>query len=106
MNKETQLALICGARARQVLTEVVEMLADVSELPQMHDINCSNDTERIIEILAQIKKKLLAEGLADRVYPLNPFDGEDLRSSCRRIFGLWITNDVFGKGDWYARTPR
>ena len=93
MNNETKTALRCAAKLRQVLTDVVEQLerADISlrSSPEGREISS-------MSAIDSIKTMLKTEGLYERIYPLDPQEGEPFATACRRIFGPWVTHDVLG----------
>lgn len=92
MNEETKRALRCGAQLRQVVTDIVEKMEFIDLREDPRDIALQRNQLR--GALTDIKDLLVANGLYERVYPLDPEDGEKLRDACRRIFGVWISNDV------------
>jgi hypothetical protein len=97
MNEETKRALRCGAQLRQVVTDIVEKMEFVDLRDQTLDIALQKTQLR--KALVGIKGLLVANGLYERVYPLDPEDDEKLRDACRRIFGIWISNDVLDRKD-------
>lgn len=105
MNQETRMVLKCAARVRQVMTNITEKI-EFSEVPRSVTGDSSTPLIAAIALINDILQELQAEGLYDRVYPLNPHEGEDLVLACRRVFGLRITNDIFEQGGWHAQPRR
>jgi hypothetical protein len=94
MNQETKLALQCGARLRQVVTDILGLIEYVDTKQNHHDAVLQR--ERLRQAVDEVKKLLMDNGLFERVYPLEPFDNEQFRQACVRTFGNWITYEVLG----------
>ena len=92
MNSETRAALMCGAKLREVLTDIVEAVQGV---PTDGAVGVENPAAATAVI--KIRELLRNESLYERVFPLEPFDNEGTRDACRRIFGVWIANEACDK---------
>jgi len=94
MNKETKTALMCAAKLRQVLTDIVEKL---EQIEFKHGADFEGPYVTAGAMIEEMKKLLRAESLYERVYPLDPMEGETLEQACRRVVGPWIFNEVMDK---------
>ena len=92
MNEEAKKVLCCAAQLRQIITDVVEEIRYV-------DTSGIDPTEgaRAKQAVEKVKQLLTNESLFEQIYPLDPGDDENVRDACRRVFGTWITNDVFDR---------
>lgn len=96
MNDETRKALTCGAEMRGVVSKIVEhvRLLDLGGRPSSDLVA---DNRAAMDALRKIRRELTELGLFDVNFPLEPFEHEQLRDACRRIFGIWIANDVLDR---------
>jgi hypothetical protein len=95
MNRESKLALQCGAKLRQIITDIVDKIEFADVTTDAEDYAPGLRRLQLESSLRAIRELLEANGLYERVYPMDPEDGEPLRNACQRIFGIWITSDVF-----------
>ena len=97
MNQETKQAMKCGARIRQVITDIVREIEylDLRDQPQ----DSALQHAQTLKAVQEIKRLLQINGLCERVYPLEPFENETLRRACTRVFGVWITHEALDGKD-------